>query len=313
MSSVPDFAAVLTPWAVLAAPAPTGGHPGEACFTGRTMPTPWPAAYGGDLSVGALAAAARTVEPDQRVHSLNLNFLRPGDAAEEFEYRVHPLREGVSYDTRAVSLWQADWEVANATVSFRRRSSGEQSVGDVGIKMPAAPAPETLPTAAEAIGDRGALLQSIELDRYWITKRGLDVRHVNSPSYGAATAEREGSNQLWVRLDPASAALAALRATAWGGEAMLTYLADDTILEPALRARGLGWNSPGLFSTSIDQKIWFHADAVPGEWLLFDQRLLSSAGSHVVCEGQLFREDGALVATVVQEGIVRTRHAGASE
>ena len=61
MSTVPDLRPVLTPWAVTVEPAPNDAHAGEARFSGRTVPTPWPAAYGGDLSVGALAAATRTV------------------------------------------------------------------------------------------------------------------------------------------------------------------------------------------------------------------------------------------------------------
>lgn len=298
---------VLTPWDIEARPSPVGAPTDEIRFSGNTMPTPWPAAYGGDLCVGALAAAARTVEPARSVHSLNLNFLRPVDRNGALEYRVRPLRDGLTYATRAVSLWQDGTEMASATVSFRRPPKLERSDHGARSSLSEVPRPESLPTAAEAIAARGSFGLEDTLDEYWINGRGLDVRHVTAPSYGVAAGETGSTNALWVRLSPESAALASLRDAAWGGPALIAYLADDTILESALRARGVGWCTPGLFSTSIDQKIWFHAEAVPGDWLLFEQRMLSSAGSHVVCEGHLFRQDGTLVATVVQEGIVRTR------
>lgn len=310
---------LLTPWSVTRSAATTDERIER--WEGRTSSTPWPSTYGGDLCVGALGAVLRTTAEGQRVHSLQVSFLRPGDKHRGVSYEVERVRDGFRYAHRAVRISQGDTEIAVATASLRAPRDGEQPVSPGGsfalpsgaaLRPPHAdlPAPEDLPTAAESIKLRGPLGgppdERDPYDEYWATGRDLDTRHIDPPLYGEAVPQRSWS-RLWVRFVPRTIGQRELVATHSGRTALIAYIADDTILEPAGAALGFGWLAPGMFSTTVQQTIWFHADFDAADWLLFSQRLVSTSGDHVVCQGELFTPEGILVATVLQEGIVRVR------
>jgi acyl-CoA thioesterase-2 len=53
--------------------------------------------------------------------------------------------------------------------------------------------------------------------------------------------------------------------------------------------------------------MWFHRPLRADEWLLYDQTSPSASGGRGFALGRLFTEDGRLVATAAQEGLVRLR------
>jgi acyl-CoA thioesterase-2 len=65
--------------------------------------------------------------------------------------------------------------------------------------------------------------------------------------------------------------------------------------------------SPEVQSASLDHTIWFHRPFRADEWLLYDQVSPSASGGRGLALGRLFSEDGRLVATVAQEGLIRPR------
>jgi acyl-CoA thioesterase-2 len=56
---------------------------------------------------------------------------------------------------------------------------------------------------------------------------------------------------------------------------------------------------------SLDHAIWFHRPARADDWLLYDQNSPSASGARGLATGRIFTRDGTLVATVVQEGLLR--------
>lgn len=307
---------LVTPWSVVAVDAPRscGERPDTRMsrWSGRTSPTPWPAAYGGDLTVGMLASAVQTAGEGQHPHSLQLTFLRPGDRDRKVEYNVENVRDGFRYANRAVRLLQAGRVIAHGVISLRAPGINERALSDIRDLFPdeELPAPLSLLSAADAIAERhveSALDPATdELDSYWATDRALDTRHLDPPLYGDTVTPRT-TNRLWVRFTGNNPEHFAMLDTHHGRQALIAYLADDTILEPALATLGLGWRTPGLFSTTVQQNIWFHHDFDASQWLYFTQRLVAITGDHVVCKGSLFTTQGTLVATVIQEGLVKVR------
>jgi acyl-CoA thioesterase II len=53
--------------------------------------------------------------------------------------------------------------------------------------------------------------------------------------------------------------------------------------------------------------MWFHRPFRADEWLLYDQVSPSASGARGLALGRVFTEDGRLVATVAQEGLIRPR------
>ena len=89
--------------------------------------------------------------------------------------------------------------------------------------------------------------------------------------------------------------------------AALAYVCDYTILEPVLRVLGLPWAQPGLVTASLDHAMWFHR---PGRG---NRRLaaLRTGGGRCwrgrgMSTGRFFTPDRRHLATVVQEGMIRT-------
>ena len=68
--------------------------------------------FGGQVAGQALVAAARTVDPDRRVHSLHAYFLRPGDPSIPVLYQVDRVTTTV-LDERQQHLADGDLDVVD--------------------------------------------------------------------------------------------------------------------------------------------------------------------------------------------------------
>jgi acyl-CoA thioesterase-2 len=92
--------------------------------------------------------------------------------------------------------------------------------------------------------------------------------------------------------------------------AVLAYLSDMTLLDAALGAHGLSVFEPSLQVASLDHALWFHRPFRADEWLLYAQDSPNSCSARGLARGLLFSYDGRLVASVVQEGLIRPKAGG---
>ena len=51
--------------------------------------------------------------------------------------------------------------------------------------------------------------------------------------------------------------------------------------------------------------MWFHLPFLADEWWLYDQASPSASGGRGLALARVFSQDGQLVATVAQEGLIR--------
>jgi acyl-CoA thioesterase II len=58
---------------------------------------------------------------------------------------------------------------------------------------------------------------------------------------------------------------------------------------------------------SLDHAVWFHRPFRADEWLLYVQESPSAGGGRGLASGRFYTRDGVLVASVVQEGLIRRR------
>ena len=63
--------------------------------------------------------------------------------------------------------------------------------------------------------------------------------------------------------------------------------------------------SKSLQLASLDHALWFQRPFRLDEWLLYSTESPSASGARGLSRGQIFRADGALVAVVAQEGVMR--------
>ena len=129
----------------------------------------------------------------------------------------------------------------------------------------------------------------------------FDVRHIGQSLYTKADPQREPAQRLWMK----PRARVPEEASQYVHRALLTYVVDQVMLEPALRTLGLSWMSPGLVAASLDHAMWFHHDVDINEWILFDQRCTQIVSGRVLVECSIFSQHGTLLAHATQEAMLR--------
>ena len=237
--------------------------------------------FGGQVLAQALMAGGRSVDPERAPHSLHGYFLRPGDPAIPIVYVVESTRDGRSFSTRRIIARQHGQTIFHMTASFQVHEEGldHQDV------MPLVPAPETLPLLSER-PRAGDALRRGEWD-------ALEVHYDDASDRGAQEL------RVWLRTagpmpdDP-------LLHTA-----VLAYASDLTLLAAVALRHDIRFGDPGVAAASLDHAMWFHRPVRVDQWLLHDQESPSASGGRGLGRGRIFAADGRLVATTVQEGLVR--------
>ena len=260
-------------------------------FIGRTQWMPHGRVFGGQVLAQSLTAAMNTMVDDREVHSLHSYFLRPGDINKEIRFSVEILRDGRSFSARRVHAIQDDKPIFSMIASFQDQDPGM----DHQDQMPQGIArPEDLPSAAQLLGQFDH-----PVTNYWSKARPFDLRHATEPIYLQPAKENLPEQMIWFR------ALSELPDDRMIQTAALAYASDYSILESILRRHGISWAHKGLNSASLDHAMWFHRSARVDQWLLYVQQSPSAQNGRGLSLGKIFTQDGLLVATVAQEGMIR--------
>lgn len=267
-------------------------------FRGQTTNAGWMRVYGGQVVAQALMAASKTVDGGRLCHSLHSYFIRPGDPAEPITYRVERDRDGASFTTRRVVALQKGRPIFNMAASFQ----GEEAGLAHAFAMPDAPEPLSLQSEAEwaAIHADGA---PEPFRTIWKTRdRPIDFRSVDStdPFNPVKLPPRA---RHWART------AAPVTVDAPIARALFAYASDMTMLDTCLLPHGIAWTDRALQVASLDHAIWFNATPDLNDWLLFDQDSPVSGGGRGLNRGLVYNRDGALVASLMQEGLIRHRPA----
>ncbi|QMU76218.1 acyl-CoA thioesterase II [Streptacidiphilus sp. PB12-B1b] len=260
-------------------------------------------AFGGQVAAQALVAAGRTVPAGRLVHSLHGYFMRPGDPRRPLVYEVERLRDGRSYATRRVTAIQRGEAVFTLSASFKVPEESPERQRAV----PLLPDPELLPDPYADWADDGT-------GGYWATtgRLTLDMRTVPSGST-SLPGRQTGVEEQYVWLKSASPLpgddpLMHVCALAYLSDLTLASTAAMHLQRPRAERRG-----PSRISlASLDHAMWFHRPFRADEWLLFAQRSPSAGDGRGLAQGEFYTRDGRLVASVVQEALVRELHQGAS-
>ena len=263
-------------------------------YRGTSPQVGWQRVFGGLVISQALVAATRTVDGDRHVHSLHGYFLRPGDPSIPIIYQVDRIRDGKSFATRRVVGVQHGEAIFSLSCSYHKREEGWSHQAS----MPAVPSPEQLPSDDE-LKQRFLALMPKNVRDYWERERPIELRPVDLTRY-VARMPQEPKQYIWMR------AAGALPAEDAVHEAVLAYASDMTLLDTTLIAHGRSVFDAGVQAASIDHALWFHAPFRMDEWLLYAQDSPFSGGARGFARGQIW-QNGVLVASVAQEGLVRPR------
>ncbi len=227
--------------------------------------------YGGQVCAQALEAARRTVDPDHHVHSLHGYFIRAGDETRPIVLDVDRIRDGRSFSTRRVVARQSGGAIFNLSASFHRSEPDEEFTRDDG--------PTDVPHPDDCVLEEWDDISP--------------VRMVPDTPPGRAMA--------WCRI----AIPDQLPDDDWLHTIAVAYASDHIPMNAIRNGHPDTDDWEQFMGASLDHSVWFHRPARADQWLLFDMRLQSLQGSRGVAHGTVHTADGALVATVAQEGLLR--------
>jgi acyl-CoA thioesterase-2 len=258
-------------------------------FRGQQPETIRQRVYGGQVAAQALIAASRTVDEGMHVHSLHSYFLLPGDYNVPIIYDVERIRDGKSFATRRVLARQHGRPIYYQSLNFQRAEEGLEHQ-DV---MPEVRPPEDGLDLMALMAERGT---DDGLSKEWAA---LDVRWLGSSAHGMEPDPMHPSKtQVWIRVD------GRLSDDPMEHLATFTYASDVSLLGATLAAHP-EHGPHKVQMASLDHTIWFHRPFRADEWWLYDQWSPSASGGRGLALGRIFTQDGTLVATVAQEGLIR--------
>jgi acyl-CoA thioesterase-2 len=130
--------------------------------------------------------------------------------------------------------------------------------------------------------------------------RPIDMRPVDVSRY-LGRDKRPPMQQIWMRANGELPDDPKLH------QSVLAYASDFTLLDTALIAHGKLLFDVDIQLASLDHALWFHRPFRADEWLLYVQDSPSASGARGFCRGSFFARDGRLVASAVQEGLMRRR------
>jgi acyl-CoA thioesterase-2 len=265
----------------------------EDIFIGPSQWMPHGRVFGGQVLAQSLVAAQRTLEPGRIVHSMHGYFLRPGDVELPITFSVDRIHDGRSFSTRRTQAYQGGLPILSMIASFQDQEVGLEHQTDMPEGIPD---PESLPSAAEALGDLDH-----PVAKYWATQRPFDMRHVEKPVFLSVDGPRVAHQAVWLK------AVGPLPDDPDLHRAALAYVSDYSILESIFRRHGLAWSTPGHKVASLDHAMWFHRFGRVDEWFLYLQESPTATGGRGLSQGRIYSRDGVLLASVAQEGMVRVK------
>jgi len=242
-----------------------------------STPGEGPRLFGGQVASQSLRAATLTVEAGRHVHSLHAYFIRPGRPDEPLRLEVDRTRDGRSFTTRRVTASQSGGPIFVLASSFATSEEGDDWQ---------LPGPSDVPDP-EATDGKGSYFS-----QFW---RGspFEVR----PVHDWRPDDAPRLHPMWVRARDPLPDDPDLHAT------VLTFFSDMGVVGSA---RAPSSTLPHRFmGASLDHAVWFHRPARADDWILFSVNPVSNFGARGLAQGTMHTRDGTLVASIMQEALLR--------
>jgi acyl-CoA thioesterase II len=266
----------------------------ENLFRGQSQDLGWGTVFGGQVLGQALSAAVQTVPSNRHVHSLHSYFLRPGDVSKPIVYDVDRIRDGNSFTTRRVVAIQSGRPIFNMSASFQVAEDGLEHQD----QMPEAPPPESLKSDRERMSRYARLLPE-PLRQRAVAERAFDIRPTDPEDDPFHPKPQAPQRMLWFKTNAALPDDLALH------QYLLAYVSDFGFVATSLFPHGLTWLTPGMQIASIDHVMWFHRPFRCDDWLLHVIESPTASGARGLVRGRIFTRYGRLVASTMQEGLIR--------
>ncbi|MCY1189612.1 Acyl-CoA thioesterase 2 [compost metagenome] len=261
-------------------------------FKGESQDLRLPQLFGGQVLGQAAMAMTRTVLADKKLHSLHGYFVRPGRADAPVMYEVETVQDGRSFSRRRLTAWQDSKVIFVGDGSFHSVEEGfhhQHCAPEVAV-------PSALPTELELLAGDADLIE--EIKRRHEAANALEIRPVE-PIDPSAPKARAPQKSFWFRFAQLTTRDTDVH------RSLLAYASDTALLITSLLPHGVSDMQRDMRVASLDHSIWFHCDCVVDEWLLYVNDSPWSGAGRGLSRGSIFDQQGRLIASVAQEGLIR--------
>lgn len=266
----------------------------ELLYRGQSWDLGYRALFGGQVLGQALSAAQSTLPEGRITHSFHSYFLLPGDANMPVLYDVENVRDGRSFSTRRVRAIQKGRDIFVLMASFQQPELG---LSHQFADMPDVPPPENVKPDIKFFEDSLDLI-SDRMREALSYHKPLDIRTVQSIDPMKPEVS-EPKRFIWMKANEINNGAINLN------QAMLAYASDYHFLATSLQPHGISVRNKQLRMATIDHAMWFHHPFKFDEWLLYSTESPFSGGARGLVRGQFYNQQGVLVASTMQEGLMR--------
>ena len=250
--------------------------------------------FGGQVLGQALMAAGRTVD-GRLAHSLHGYFLRAGDTTAPIVYQVEKIRDGKSFATRNVKAIQHGEIIFIMSASFAIPEDGLEHQSE----MPAVDGPDGVLSETE-LRQKVAPMIPEKIRDAFARERPIEIRPIN-PVNPFAPVKQEARRYHWMR------AQSRLPDDPLLHQCVLAFASDFALMGTAMLPHGVSFMQNNMQAASIDHSMWFHRPFRMDDWLLYDMDAPNASSSRGMNRGLIYSQDGRLVASTAQEGLMRLR------
>ncbi len=265
----------------------------ENIFRGQSHSVGSQRVFGGQVLAQALQAAIRTVPEGRLVHSLHAYFILPGDINLPIVFEVDRIRDGGSFTTRRIKAIQKGQAIFNMSASFQKKQEGF----DHQISMPNVTPPDGLMSWDQLVEEFGSRLPEA-IRRFLEVDHPIEFRPVERV-HPMLAGKRQPQRHVWMR------SKGPMPDDITAHQAVLAYASDYNLLTTALLPHGDLAAAGNIQLASLDHGMWFHRDFRMDDWVLYAIDSPSASGARGFTRGSIFDQEGKLVASVVQEGLMR--------
>lgn len=268
---------------------------GPQTFEGQSVNIGNAIVYGGQVLAQSLNAAYKTVDSARMAHSIHAYFFLPGDFHFPITYRVEAIRDGRSFTARSVQAIQNGKLIFESLISFQVR---ETKAYEHQIRKPFLFRTPSLLLSTIDYYQFFRRFFPPKLKEWLAYDRPIEFKPVEVERFIFKRFRYKPRRHIWFRflktipVDPRQA------------QQMLLYASDYNLLFTSLEPHPDA-SMGNVQAASLDHAMWFHRDIEIDDWLLYQLDSPSSSNARGFTRGNIFTRKGVLVASAVQEGLIR--------
>ena len=252
---------------------------GEGTFTGSSIVFGGGSVvFGGQLLAQSIVAGA-TVDPTKQVKSIHTIFARGGSTGAPLEFDVDVMQSGRSFASAAVTARQGDRLCTRSLVLLHSPDP------DLIVHQPEMP---TVGSPADAVASEHS-------SGFW------EVRTVDGVDIGDPDAVGPAVLDVWTRFEGAPGDPTV-------NQALLAFASDGFLIGTAMRPHegvGQAMAHRTIDTNVISHTLTFHGPIDAGRWMLLSHESPAAGLGRSYGRAHVFSEGGVLVASFVQENMIR--------